>query len=103
MGIIASATGLGGLIVPFIVHGIIETLGGPWMLRILSMAWFVIFVTAYGLIREHEQSKTKPTGLRGILKWSLFKNLPFSLWCVSGCFQVIHCFLVPFTLPGTVQ
>lgn len=70
------------------------------MLRILSMVWFVIFVTAYGLIREHEQSKQKPIGLKGILTWSLFKNVPFSLWCVSGCFQVVHCFLVPFTLPG---
>lgn len=33
MGMIASATGLGGLIIPYIVQGIIETLGGPWYIQ----------------------------------------------------------------------
>lgn len=71
------------------------------MFRILGIAWFVIFVTAYGLIREHEDSKQKPIGIKKIMVWSLFRNRAFALWCVSGCFQLLHCFLVPFTLPGT--
>ncbi|KAI9322164.1 major facilitator superfamily domain-containing protein [Dichotomocladium elegans] len=100
MSIVASATGLGGLVVPFIMNRVNEALGAPWTFRIMGIAFFVLNLSSSLLVKERVRPTTKLTKVSDIFRPKLFKKIEFLLWCGAGMFQIFYLYIPPFFLPS---
>ncbi|KAL1935842.1 hypothetical protein VTP01DRAFT_4982 [Rhizomucor pusillus] len=101
MGIVTSGTGVGGLIVPFIMDAINQSLGGAWTYRILGFICLASNVVTVLLVRERvpRSLKTKKK-FSDIIQFEILKDVNFDIWCVIACLQVMGYFLPYFYLPS---
>ncbi|CEG69104.1 hypothetical protein RMATCC62417_05242 [Rhizopus microsporus] len=101
MGIMVSGSGLGGLIMPFIMTHLNESLGGAWCYRILGIITFVISLTSTLLLKESpHMPKTKKKSLKEMVDTSVCKDVNFIIWCISGNLSMLGYFIPAFYLPS---
>ncbi|KAI9279598.1 major facilitator superfamily domain-containing protein, partial [Sporodiniella umbellata] len=100
MGIMVSGSGLGGLIMPFIMTHLNESLGGAWCYRILGIITFVVSLTSTLLLKENSEMKMPSKGFKNMIDTSLCKDKTFLIWCLSGNLSMLGYFIPAFYLPS---
>lgn len=119
MGVMVSGSGIGGLIMPFVMTVLNESLGGAWYVlilissckidlsyclrcyRVLGIITFVTSLLATLLLKEKPSAKkVKKTQLSDIVDLSLCKNSNFMIWCVAGNLSMLSYFIPAFYLPS---
>lgn len=101
MGVMVSGSGVGGLIMPFVMTSLNESLGGVWCYRVLGIITFVISMSATLLLREKPGAqKAKKTNLKEIVDLSVCKDKKFIIWCIAGNLSMMSYFIPAFYLPS---
>ncbi|KAI7877408.1 MFS general substrate transporter [Lichtheimia hyalospora FSU 10163] len=100
MAMIASSTGVGGLVIPFIMTGVNQKLGASWTFRIMGLIFLVFNLSACLLVRERIQIKSKLTGMGDFFRPALYKDGTFSLWAAAALFQILYLFIPLFFVPS---
>ncbi|KAI8379759.1 major facilitator superfamily domain-containing protein [Radiomyces spectabilis] len=103
MGVMVSGSGVGGLILPFIMNALNESLGGAWCYRILGIITFVISSLATVLLREKPKTQICPKStvqMRNIVDFSVCKDFKFIIWCIAGNLSMMAYFIPAFYLPS---
>ncbi|KAI9477776.1 MAG: major facilitator superfamily domain-containing protein [Benjaminiella poitrasii] len=102
MGIMVSGSGVGGLIMPFIMTALNESLGGAWCYRVLGIISFVTSMIATLLLKEKPgtTNTTKKTKLKEIVDLSVCKDSKFIIWCLAGNLSMLSYFVPAFYLPS---
>ncbi|ORX53124.1 MFS general substrate transporter [Hesseltinella vesiculosa] len=104
LGLIASGSGLGGLIIPFIMSPINNRLGPDWTFRILGFVCLAMDGMACLMIKEfpdqERQSEKKNQKLREIIRLSVFKSGNYWLWMIASCITLLGYFNPFYFLPS---
>ncbi|KAI8636676.1 major facilitator superfamily domain-containing protein [Parasitella parasitica] len=101
MGVMVSGSGIGGLIMPFVMTMLNETLGGAWCYRVLGIITFVVSLIATILLREKPgMPNAKKTQLKDIINLSICKDRKFIIWCIAGNLSMLSYFVPAFFLPS---
>lgn len=99
LGLAASGSGIGGLIMPFIMNALLQKFGQGWTYRIIGFICLVLGSFATFLVREKYPS-TGRKKLSDIVQWSVLKDSNLVLWCVAATVTLFG-YLIPFFyLPG---
>ncbi|KAL1930222.1 hypothetical protein VTP01DRAFT_1376 [Rhizomucor pusillus] len=99
MGVIVSGSGVGGLVTPFIMHALNESLGGAWCYRILALLTLVLGSLVTLLLRERNERSNKDANAIS-LDLNVFRSLDFCIWCVAGNLCTMAYFIPAFYLPS---
>ncbi|KAI9248230.1 major facilitator superfamily domain-containing protein [Phascolomyces articulosus] len=102
MSIVASSTGITGLVTPFIMSAINKKLGEHWTFRILGIAYFACNLVACIIFKKRHRKDgggqlEKPTDS---LKLSTLKDLNLVIWCFSAFLQAMSLYIPVFFLPS---
>ncbi|KAJ7080079.1 major facilitator superfamily domain-containing protein [Mycena crocata] len=90
MGVVASGSSVGGLVIPILVQQLIPQIGFPWTVRVLALLLF--FTTGIlNLCLKRRLPPVRTSG--GIFNWKAFKYKPFSLYTLA----VFVCFFGLYT------
>ncbi|KAI7902572.1 major facilitator superfamily domain-containing protein [Cokeromyces recurvatus] len=101
MGIMVSGSGVGGLIMPFVMTALNESLGGAWCYRVLGIISFVISMLATLLLKENPYTSTSTkTKLKEIVDLNICKDPKFIIWCLAGNLSMLSYFIPAFYLPS---
>ncbi|CAM0134996.1 hypothetical protein VKS41_000429 [Umbelopsis sp. WA50703] len=94
LGLSASGSGIGGLIMPFIMNALLQKYGAGWTYRIIGFMCLVLGAIATCLVREKYPS-TGRKKLSDIVQWSVLRDSNLVLWCVAATITLFG-YLVPF-------
>ncbi|CAO3694588.1 unnamed protein product [Rhizopus stolonifer] len=101
MGVMVSGSGLGGLIMPFVMTHLNESLGGAWCYRVLGIINFVVSLISTLLLKESpNMPKKEKRRLKNMIDTSVCKDMSFIIWCISGNLSMIGYFIPSFYLPS---
>ncbi|KAL1931420.1 hypothetical protein VTP01DRAFT_9562 [Rhizomucor pusillus] len=101
LGIISSGSGIGGLIIPFIMTPINRSLGAGWTYRILGFICLACDLVATALVKERIPRKRKQhKKLSDIIKFEVLKDVNFGIWCAGAALQLMAYFQPFFFLPS---
>ncbi|KAI8087855.1 major facilitator superfamily domain-containing protein [Gilbertella persicaria] len=104
MGVMVSGSGVGGLIMPFVMTSLNESLGGAWCYRVLGIITFVISLLSTLLLREKKSklpgNATKKFQLANMMDMSICKDSNFIIWCIVGNLSMLSYFIPAFYLPS---
>ncbi|CEP16503.1 hypothetical protein [Parasitella parasitica] len=101
MGVMVSGSGIGGLIMPFVMTMLNETLGGVWCYRVLGIITFVVSLIATMLLREKPGiPNAKKIQLKDMIDLSICKDRKFIIWCIAGNLSMLSYFVPAFFLPS---
>lgn len=101
LGIIASGSGIGGLIIPFIMTSINANLGPGWTYRILGFICLFFDILACFFIRERNPPAVRQRKkLSQIINFAVFKNSDFVLFAIASNIGLLGYFIPYFFLPS---
>ncbi|KAI8148165.1 major facilitator superfamily domain-containing protein [Fennellomyces sp. T-0311] len=100
LGLIASGSGIGGLIMPFIMTPINRSLGGGWTYRILGFICLACDLLACILVKDRVPQPRGRKKLSDIIKFDVFKSGSFRIWCGGATMQMIGYFIPFFFVPS---
>ena len=93
-GIVFAGGGLGGSIIPFIIHALTARLGVAWTFRIIGVLQLATGIPAAFLIKERTRVHRNV-----FVEWSLFKDPTFVLIFLAGGIATFPLFVPPFFIP----
>ncbi|KAI8340150.1 major facilitator superfamily domain-containing protein [Chlamydoabsidia padenii] len=104
LGILASGTGIGGLIFPFVMTSVNNSLGVHWTYRVLGLMCFVMDLMACGLIKENPKMK-RPQGekkkkLSDIIQLRVLQDGQYVLWIIGSDIALLGYFIPFYFLPS---
>ncbi|KAL1935841.1 hypothetical protein VTP01DRAFT_4981 [Rhizomucor pusillus] len=99
LGIFTSGTGVGGLILPFIIDSINQRLGGAWTYRILGFICLTGNGLANLLVGERVPRSIQKKKFSDIIQLEILKDVNYDIWCLIACLQVMGYYLPYFYLP----
>ncbi|KAI8070495.1 major facilitator superfamily domain-containing protein [Gongronella butleri] len=102
LGLVASGSGMGGLVVPFIMSPINNSLGPAWTFRVLGFICLVLDLTACAIIKEHPDAR-QPRGkkkLMEIIQLDVFKSINYWLWVIASDLVLLGYFNPFYFLPS---
>ena len=82
---------IGGIIYPIIFYRIVSPVGFPWVVRIIAFIMLSLSVLPVTATRM----KTKPTGVRKLLQWDVFKGTEYTLFALATTFAFLGLY-VPY-------
>jgi len=82
MGIAATGTTIGSIVMPVMVQQLLPIVGFAWTVRSLGLLMTVLGLTAALGLR----TRVPPKGAGPLMDWSAFTELPFGLFCVGVFF-----------------
>ncbi|GAN02212.1 MFS general substrate transporter [Mucor ambiguus] len=101
MGIMVSGSGIGGLIMPFVMTTLNESLGGAWCYRVLGIITCVVSLIATLLLKEKPNlPNAKKVQLKEMINLSICKDHKFIIWCIAGNLSMLSYFVPAFFLPS---
>ncbi|KAI8355610.1 major facilitator superfamily domain-containing protein [Choanephora cucurbitarum] len=102
LGLASGGSGLGGLVLPFIVTPINEKLGIAWSFRILGFICLFCDVIACLFIKDRFPAKRskEERSLKKIFDLSVFKDTNFLLWACGSVISLMGYFIPYFFLPA---
>lgn len=84
LGIISSGSGIGGLVIPFIMNASNGTLGGAWTYRIMGFVCLACDIVACCFVKErHQKPKTKKK-LSEIIRFECLKDINVLLFTIGS-------------------
>ncbi|KAI8146602.1 major facilitator superfamily domain-containing protein [Fennellomyces sp. T-0311] len=101
ISIVASSTGITGLVTPFIMSAINKRLGEHWTFRILGIVYFACNMVACVTLKK--RCPNSPSDLKrpmDSLKLSMLKDPQLVIWCLSAFLQTMCLYLPYFFLPS---
>jgi MFS family permease len=96
LGVATSGSGIGGLIMPFIMSPILENLGAPWCYRILGFISLAVGLFASIFIKERYPLQQRKK-FSELMNFAILKEPNFAIWNIS-CDLCLLGYLVPFYL-----
>ncbi|KAI7903125.1 major facilitator superfamily domain-containing protein [Cokeromyces recurvatus] len=101
LGMIASGSGIGGLIIPFIMTSINSSLGSSWTYRILGFICLACDIIACITVKEKKPSSVKlRKKLSQIINFSVLKNTNYVLFAVASNIGLFGYFIPYFFIPS---
>lgn len=96
LGMATSGSGIGGLVVPFIMSPLLERLGAAWCYRVLGFISLAVGLFASIFIQERYPSHGRKK-LSELMYFGILKNPNFVIWNIA-CDLCLLGYLVPFYL-----
>jgi MFS family permease len=102
LGLASGGSGIGGLVVPFIITAINENLGIEWSFRILGFICLFSNIIACICVKDKESAKKKKgeRSLSAIFDFSVMKDTNFLLWTCASVISLMGYFVPYFFLPA---
>ncbi|KAI8977306.1 major facilitator superfamily domain-containing protein [Mycotypha africana] len=102
LGIVASGSGIGGLVMPFVMTGINQTLGSGWTYRIIGFICLICDVVACLTVRprDRSQAKNKKKSLSQVIDLDVLKNGNYNLFLVASNIGLFGYFIPYFFIPS---
>jgi MFS family permease len=101
LGIIASGSGIGGIIIPFIMTPINSSLGHGWTYRILGFVCLACDAVACLTVKERNPPAVRNRKkLSQIIDFSVLKDVKFVLFCIASNIGLFGYFVPYFFLPS---
>ncbi|KAI7893434.1 major facilitator superfamily domain-containing protein [Mucor mucedo] len=101
LGLIASGSGIGGLVIPFIMTSINASLGPGWTYRILGFVCLFCDILACIFVREKNPAAVRHRKkLSQIINFSILKDVNFVLFSVASDIGLFGYFIPYFFLPS---
>ncbi|KAJ8657042.1 hypothetical protein O0I10_007376 [Lichtheimia ornata] len=101
LGIIASGSGIGGLIFPFVMTPINNSLGAGWTYRVLGFIVLACDIIAVILVKDRiKRPLFQKKKLSDILKFDVFKHPPYRIWALAATIQLMPYFVPFYYLPS---
>ncbi|GAB5592431.1 hypothetical protein Unana1_07331 [Umbelopsis nana] len=95
LGLSASGSGIGGLVMPFIMNALLQKFGAPWTYRIIGFICLALGTVSTLLVREKFPDRGGRKKISDIVQWSVLKDNNLKLWCVAATITLFG-YLVPF-------
>ncbi|KAI9467718.1 major facilitator superfamily domain-containing protein [Zychaea mexicana] len=109
-GVQTSMFPLVGLVLPFAMIKINNSLGPSWTFRIMGLVFLTLGILAFPLIKERQppeqhqkktdKSKNRLKRITEIIDVSLFKNVNLMIWIAAGPLQVYATYIITTFLPA---
>lgn len=99
LGLGASGTGIGGIIVPLLIPLLVENFGIQWCYRVHGFIALFFGILATILVKEHLPQKRGSKKLSQIIDLKLLKDFNYLLWCISADFCLSGYFIPFFYIP----
>ncbi|KAI8333735.1 major facilitator superfamily domain-containing protein [Chlamydoabsidia padenii] len=99
LGIVASGSGIGGLIIPFIQNAVNERLGSGWTYRILGLICFACDLIAVAFVKPRIPVPRQRKRISDIIQLGVLKDRNFLLFCVGSMVSLLGYFIPYFFLP----
>ncbi|KAI8072262.1 major facilitator superfamily domain-containing protein [Gilbertella persicaria] len=100
LGLVASGSGIGGLIIPFVMTPVNQRLGPGWTYRILGFVCLFCDILACITVRQRIPSTKARKRLSQIIDFSVFKNANFVLFTIASNIGLFGYFIPYFFLPS---
>ncbi|KAI9244175.1 major facilitator superfamily domain-containing protein [Sporodiniella umbellata] len=100
LGLIASGSGIGGLVIPNIMNGINSSLGPAWTYRILGFICLFCDIWACLLVRPRNPGPKAKKRLSQMVDLRVLKNINFLLFCIGSNVGLLGYFVPYFYLPS---
>jgi MFS family permease len=101
LGIVAGGSGMGGLVLPFIMTPINYRLGYAWTYRILGFICLFCDIIACVLVKERIPRDKEKTKLSSIVQFGVLKDVNFLIFCIASNIILFGYFVPFFFIPGT--
>jgi hypothetical protein len=96
LGIVASGSGVGGLIVPFIVTPLNRNLGYVWTYRILGLICLICNIIACIFVKERIPRFKEKKKLSQVIQFNVLKNTNFLLFSIGSDIMLFGYFVPLF-------
>ncbi|CAO3631942.1 unnamed protein product [Cunninghamella blakesleeana] len=100
LGVVASGSGIGGLVIPFIMTPINESLGPGWTYRILGFICLGCDMIAIIFVKPRIAQKIQKKKLKDIIQLSVLKDINFLIFCIGSMVALFGYFIPYFFLPS---
>ncbi|KAI9029021.1 major facilitator superfamily domain-containing protein [Phycomyces nitens] len=100
LGMIASGSGIGGIVIPFIMTGVNTNLGPGWTYRVLGFFCLFCGIIAIIFVKERVPSPRGMKKISDIIKLDVIKDLNYMLWCGGSVLMLMGYFIPFFYLPS---
>ncbi|KAI8147417.1 major facilitator superfamily domain-containing protein [Fennellomyces sp. T-0311] len=115
LGLVSSGSGVGGLVLPFVMTALNNKLGAAWTYRIMGFLVLGMNVFTCLLVKEKyprhkkykandESGEKQPTPhqptLREIFNWNVLKDINYLLWVIGSMIALMGFFVPFFFLPS---
>ncbi|KAG1088056.1 hypothetical protein G6F39_011748 [Rhizopus arrhizus] len=100
LGMVASGSGIGGLVVPLIMNSINTSLGPGWTYRILGFICLLCDIVACILVRPRTPPSKTRKRLSEIVDFNVLKNINYLLFCIGANLGLFGYFVPYFFLPS---
>ncbi|CAO3591173.1 unnamed protein product [Absidia cylindrospora] len=103
LGVVASGSGMGGLVVPFIMVAVNDSLGVHWTFRILGFICLGMDLTACVLIKENpalKKSRGEQKKLSDIIQLNVLRDTDYVLWVTGSVASLLGYFCPFYFLPS---
>ncbi|KAI9488511.1 major facilitator superfamily domain-containing protein, partial [Zychaea mexicana] len=98
LGVVSSGSGVGGLVLPFLMTVLNNKLGASWTYRIMGFLCLVLNTITCMLVKEkyprHKKYKAK------IFNFSVLRDLNYLLWMIGSMISLMGFFVPFFFLPS---
>ncbi|KAI8637727.1 major facilitator superfamily domain-containing protein [Parasitella parasitica] len=100
LGIVAGGSGIGGLVVPFIVTPLNRNLGPAWTYRILGFICLACDILACVFVKERIVRKKEKRSISQIIPLGVLKNTNFLIFSIASDIGLFGYFVPFFFLPA---
>jgi MFS family permease len=101
IGLIASGSGVGGVIMPLIMQAVNSTLGASWTYRILGFITLGMDAISCVLIRERNVTKPRVRKhLSDIIHLNVLKDVNYCIFCIGSVIGLLGYFVPYYFLPS---
>lgn len=103
LGLASGGSGIGGLVLPFIITPLNDKLGIAWTYRILGFICLIMDVIGVLFVKEKYKNAKKPKGqrnLKNVFRMDVLKNRNYLLWCLGSVIGLMGYFVPYFFLPA---
>ncbi|KAG1302008.1 hypothetical protein G6F64_011304 [Rhizopus arrhizus] len=100
LGMVASGSGIGGLVIPNIMNSINSSLGPGWTYRVLGFICLFCDVLACILVRARNPAPKTRKRLSQMIDLSVLKNADYLLFCIGSNIGLFGYFVPYFFLPS---
>ncbi|KAG2224557.1 hypothetical protein INT45_004402 [Circinella minor] len=101
LGLISSGSGAGGLILPFILTPLNNTIGIGWSYRVLGFIILGCAIVSCVCIKMRFKSSKQPTRkLKELFNFEVLKDLNYCLWVLGSMIGLMGFFVPYFFLPS---
>ncbi|KAI9492181.1 major facilitator superfamily domain-containing protein [Zychaea mexicana] len=100
LGIVASGSGIGGLVMPFIMTPLNRSLGAGWTFRVVGFICLGFDLLACILVKDRIKPAKERKKLGEIFRIDVLKDKNFCIWALGACVQLLGYFIPYFFLPS---